>query len=68
MERLTFLKDIEGKAQNRVEVWNRFVALENLGAKVNVNGAWKAIKRNTKMSAKNSLGYYELKKHNPQFE
>jgi hypothetical protein len=39
--------------------------LENLNAKVNINRAWETIKENIKISAKKSLGYYELKKHKP---
>jgi hypothetical protein len=53
MEILHFkeLNDIEGKAQNRFEDSNRFVALGNLGANVNINRAWKVIIEHIKMSA-----------------
>jgi hypothetical protein len=34
---------------------------------MDVNKAWETIRENIKMSAKNSLGYYELKKHKPWF-
>jgi hypothetical protein len=43
-------------------------SLENLDAEVNINRAWETIIENTNILAKNSLGYYELKKHKPQFK
>jgi hypothetical protein len=43
------LKEVEGKEQYRVEVWNRFAALEDLDA-------WEMIRQYIKMSAKESLG------------
>jgi hypothetical protein len=33
-----------------------------------INRAWETIRENIKISAKVSLGYYELKKHKPWFE
>jgi hypothetical protein len=42
---------------------NRFAALEDLDAEVEINSAWETISENIKMSAKQSLGYFELKKH-----
>jgi hypothetical protein len=38
--------------------------LYNLNAEVDINGAWETIRENIKISAKDSLGCYELKKHN----
>jgi hypothetical protein len=35
---------------------------------VDVNKAWEAIRENIKISAKESLGYYEMKKHKPWFD
>jgi hypothetical protein len=35
---------------------------------VDINRAWETIRENTKISAKCSLGYYELKKHKPWFD
>jgi hypothetical protein len=61
------LNEVEGKDQYRVEMSNRFAALENLDAKVNINRAWETIRENIKISAKESQGYYELKKHKPWF-
>ena len=44
---------------------NRFAALENLNDSEDINGAWENIKENIKTSAKESLGLFELKQHNP---
>jgi hypothetical protein len=62
MERLNLKKltKVEGKEQFRVEVSNTFVALE---AKLEINTAWEMIREYIKISAKESLGYFELKKH-----
>jgi hypothetical protein len=46
---------------------SRFAALEDLDTEVEINSAWKTIIENIKFSAKESLGYYELKKHKPWF-
>jgi hypothetical protein len=51
----------------RVEVSNRFAALEDLGTEVDINNAWETIRENIKTPAKESLGYYELQKHKPWF-
>jgi uncharacterized protein YaaR (DUF327 family) len=50
-----------------VEISNRFTALANLNSKVDINRAVKTIRENIKISAKESLGYYELRKHKPWF-
>jgi hypothetical protein len=34
---------------------------------VEINSAWEASRENIKISAKESLGYYELKKHSHGF-
>jgi hypothetical protein len=67
MERFNLkkLNKVEGKEQLRVEVSNRFAALEDLDTELKINSAWETIKENIKMSAKESLGYFELKKHKP---
>jgi hypothetical protein len=54
--------------QYRVEISTRFAALENLDTVVDVNKAWETIRENIKISTKESLGYYELKKHKILFE
>jgi hypothetical protein len=41
--------------------------LEDLDTEVENNSAWETIRENIKISAKESLGYYELKKHKPWF-
>jgi hypothetical protein len=35
--------------------------LEDLDAEVEINSAWETIRENIKISAKESLGYFELK-------
>jgi hypothetical protein len=52
----------------RVEILNRFASLEDLDAEVEINSAWETIRENIKISAKESLGYFELKKHKPWFD
>jgi hypothetical protein len=60
--RLKKLKEIEGKQQYRVEILNRFAALESLDDYVDTNKAWEIIRDNVKISAKRSTGYYKSKK------
>jgi hypothetical protein len=62
------LKEVEGKEQYRVEISNMFVALENLDTEVDVNKALETIRERIKISAKESLGYYELKKQKAWFD
>jgi hypothetical protein len=54
MERFNLknLNEVEGKEQYRVEVSNRFAALEDLDTEVEINSAWKMIKENIRTSAK----------------
>jgi hypothetical protein len=56
MERFNLkkLNDAEGKEQFRVEVSNRFAALEDLDTEVEMNSAWETIRENIKISAKES--------------
>jgi hypothetical protein len=70
MERINLMKlnEVEGKEQYHVEVSNRFAALEDLDTEVEINSAWETIQKNIKISAKESLGYYELRKHKPCFD
>jgi hypothetical protein len=51
MERFNLkkLNEVEGKEQYRVEVSNRFAALEDLDAEVEINSAWETIKENIKI-------------------
>jgi hypothetical protein len=69
MERFNLkkLNDVESKEQFRAEVSNRFAALEDLDTEMEINNAWETITENIKISAKESLGYFEFKKHKPWF-
>jgi hypothetical protein len=70
MERFNLkkLNEVEGKEKYHVEVSNRFAALEDLDAEVEIITIWETIRENIKISAKESLGYYELKQHKPWFD
>jgi hypothetical protein len=35
---------------------------------VDINSAWEMVRENTQISAKDSLGYFEFKKHKPWFD
>jgi hypothetical protein len=61
------LNEVEVKENYCVEVSNRFAALEDLDAEVEINIVWETIRENSKISVKESLDYYELKKHKPWF-
>jgi hypothetical protein len=68
MERFNLKKlNKEAKEGCRFEVSNRFAALEYLDAEMEINSAWETIRENIQISAKESLGYFELKKHKPRF-
>jgi hypothetical protein len=51
-----------------IKISNRFAALENLNDSMDVNRAWEDIKENIKISAKESVGVYELKQYKPWFD
>jgi hypothetical protein len=70
MERFNLkkLKEVEGNDQFRVEVSNRFATLEDLDAEMEINSAWETIRENIKMLSRESLGYFEWKKHKPWFD
>jgi hypothetical protein len=57
-----------GKEKYSVEISYRFVALEVFDAEVEINSAWKTIRDNINISAKERLGYFELRKHKPLFD
>jgi hypothetical protein len=42
--------------------------LEDLEVEFEINIIWETIRMNIKISAKESSGYYELKKHKPWFD
>jgi hypothetical protein len=70
MERFNLKKfnEAEDKEKYRVKVSNRFAALEDLDPEVKINTIWETIRENIKISAKESLGYYELKQHKSWFD
>jgi hypothetical protein len=70
MERFNLekLNDVEGKEKYRVEVSNRFAALEDLDAEIEINTIWETIRENIKVSTKESLGYHGPKQHKPYFD
>jgi hypothetical protein len=55
------LNEVERKEQCRVEISNRFAALEILDTEVDINRAWDTIMENIKISAKENRVYYKLK-------
>jgi hypothetical protein len=62
------LNEVGDNEQYRIEVSNRFAALEDLDSEVEINSAWEMIIENIKISAKESLGYCELNKHKSWFD
>jgi hypothetical protein len=60
---LKTLNEVESKKKYRVEVSNRFAALEDLDTEVEINSAWEMIRKNVNISAKESLGYFKLRMH-----
>jgi hypothetical protein len=50
------------KSQTGLQLWKTF------DTEVDINRVWETIKENIKISAKESLGYRELKKHEPRFD
>jgi hypothetical protein len=48
------LNEVEDIEQFHVEISNRFAALEDLDAEVELNSAWEMIRENLKISAKES--------------
>jgi hypothetical protein len=67
MERFNLkkLNGVQGKERYHIEVSNRFAALEDLDTEEEINSAWETIRENIKILAKESLGYYELRKNKP---
>jgi hypothetical protein len=61
--KLKRLNEVEGKEQYCVKISNRFSALESIDTEVDINRAWETVTENIKISAKDSLGYAELKTH-----
>ena len=61
------LNEPEIRDRYQTEITNRFAALENLNDDEDVNRTWENIKENIQTSAKESLGWHELKHNKPQF-
>jgi hypothetical protein len=55
-------QEVDDKEQYRVDVSNTFAASKHLDAEVEINSASETIIENIKISAGESLGYYELNK------
>jgi hypothetical protein len=51
---LKTINEVEDKEKYCVEVSNRFAALEDLGAEVDMNNVWKMIRDNINISPKES--------------
>jgi hypothetical protein len=70
MERFNLkkLNKVEVKEQYCVEISNRFPALENLDTEIDVNKACETIRDNIKISTKESLRYFKLKKNKSWFD
>ena len=62
------LNELQVRNQYQIKISNRYAALENLSDSKDINRAWENIKENIKISAKEILGLYKLKKHNPRFD
>jgi 50S ribosomal subunit-associated GTPase HflX len=62
------LNELEVRKQHRIKISNRYADLENLSDSEDIKRAWEKFKQNIKISAKDSLGLYELKQHKPWFD
>jgi len=62
------LNELQFRKQCKIEISNRFAALENLNDSNDTNRSWKNIKENIKIPSQQSQGLYELKQHKPWFD
>jgi len=62
------LDELEVRKQYHVKISYRFAVLENLSDRKDINRAWENITEIIKISAKESLGLYELTQHKPWFD
>jgi hypothetical protein len=62
------LNEVEGKKKYRVEVSDRFAVMKELKADIEINTFRQTVRENITISAKESLGYYEVKKHKSWFD
>jgi hypothetical protein len=70
MERFNIKKLIKVEAKEQYHVWVSimFSAMEDMHTEVEINSASETIRENIQISAIESLGYYELRKHKPWFD
>jgi hypothetical protein len=62
------LSDVEVKEKYQVEISNRFAALENLDKRMDIKSTWESIRVGIKTSAKENIGYHNLKYNKPWFD
>jgi hypothetical protein len=62
------LSDLQVIKKYQIEISNRFAALETLNDSEDINKAWENNEQNTKYSAIESLGLFELEQRNPKFD
>jgi hypothetical protein len=62
------LNDRDVKEQYQVIIRKKFAALENLEDSGDINRAWDSIRENIKISAQESIGYYESKNRKLWFD
>jgi hypothetical protein len=56
------------RKQHKIQISNRFAALENLSDSKDINRAWENIKEDIKTSAKNRVGVNEMNQYKPWFD
>jgi hypothetical protein len=61
------LDDLEVEEKYKVEISNRFAALQKLDESFDIDNGWESIRENIKTSAKDNLGYQKLKHNKPCF-
>jgi hypothetical protein len=62
------LNELKVRKQDQIKILKRFAALENLNDSQDIKRACENTEENIRMSAKDSLGLYELKQHKPWFD
>jgi hypothetical protein len=62
------LSELEVRKEYQIKISKRFAALEYLNVSEDTNRACENIKESIKISAKDSLGLYERKRHKPWFD
>jgi hypothetical protein len=65
MFNLKKLNELKVKGKHQVKVSNRLAVLEVLDVEVEINSACETIRGNIEISAKDSLGFCELKTYKP---